>query len=324
MPSAAHGAIDAADNAPSPPASIGAVRQQVPPVSRLLGPMLCMLLALTGFGGTSPPAAVATQPLYVSACGTPVQRPHRIVLACADGNFYLSGLRYTGWNSPVADGSGLAYVNDCEPVCAGGRIHRYRVRITLSTPTGCPSLSRMVMRGGRFYNTLTIVATGTRPRFIERREVVRNLSCAPPPAAIRVVGVDRIGGFRPAVGQGTVAHALRALGAPSGRARIPVGGYGDCALRWRSRGLVMSFYSLGIPEGRAIGGRCYTDLKFAYARISGPWVTDRGLRRGDPVERAFDRYPRASWTGIESRWSVGRSRKGSRARSGDAARSTPS
>jgi hypothetical protein len=65
-----------------------------------------------------------------------VVRPRSIVFACADANLYATGLRWSSWGV-TARATGLAHANDCEPYCAAGHFHTYRVAVTLSKPKRC-------------------------------------------------------------------------------------------------------------------------------------------------------------------------------------------
>jgi hypothetical protein len=99
-------------------------------------------------------------------------------------------------------------------------------------------------------------------------------------APTRVVGYERIATFR--VHGGTVAKAGATFGRPT-KAREVRGR--SCELTWP--GVHISFYTL------ARDTQCRPDTPFGSARITGPWVTDRGLRQGDPVAKARRLYPRA-------------------------------
>jgi hypothetical protein len=98
-------------------------------------------------------------------------------------------------------------------------------------------------------------------------------------APIRVVGFASIGPFK--VHGGTVGSARAAFGRPS---RIHAT-TSACDLIWA--GLKIQFYSL------AHENQCRADTNFGQATLTRPWVTDRGLRQGDPVAKARKLYPRA-------------------------------
>ena len=50
-------------------------------------------------------------------------RPASIVLACADANYWIDGLRWRGWGSATARASGRIHFNDCNPNCAAGHFY---------------------------------------------------------------------------------------------------------------------------------------------------------------------------------------------------------
>jgi hypothetical protein len=83
----------------------------------------------------SPPDGVA----WISSCGQLLSEPKSIVLACADGNNFLKGLRWRSWGAVRATATGIATVNDCVPFCAAGHFHLYEVRATATTLRRCGS-----------------------------------------------------------------------------------------------------------------------------------------------------------------------------------------
>jgi len=64
-------------------------------------------------------------------CGyrKPVARPHRVLLACGDGNGSYTHLRWQKWERRHAVAFGDLTLNDCIPFCARGTLHDYSVRI---------------------------------------------------------------------------------------------------------------------------------------------------------------------------------------------------
>jgi hypothetical protein len=95
--------------------------------------LLAVLLAL-------PAVALASGSSRVLApnCTKAQYKPKELTLACNDGSYYLTRLKWTSWTRLKASGSGTAHVNDCTPNCAAGRFHAYRVSVTLSKPKHCP------------------------------------------------------------------------------------------------------------------------------------------------------------------------------------------
>jgi hypothetical protein len=51
--------------------------------------------------------------------------PRKVILACGDGNLYVTGLRYRSYGGKQAKAKGIFHLNDCRPDCAGGRFHTY-------------------------------------------------------------------------------------------------------------------------------------------------------------------------------------------------------
>jgi hypothetical protein len=64
-------------------------------------------------------------------------RPKSIIVACADANFYVTGIRWSQWRATRAVGGGTAHVNDCKPNCAAGSFHTFRVTVRLSRVVTC-------------------------------------------------------------------------------------------------------------------------------------------------------------------------------------------
>ena len=103
-------------------------------------------------------------------------------------------------------------------------------------------------------------------------------SAAEPP--IRVVGFSQIGTFK--VRGGNPAKARAAFGRATSTKNTP---NRDCLMGWP--GIRISFYTLAHAK------QCQPDTPFGIATITGIWVTDRGLRKGDTLAKARKLYPRA-------------------------------
>jgi len=97
---------------------------------------------------------------------------------------------------------------------------------------------------------------------------------------LRVVGFARIGSFH--VRGGDPAAARQAFGRPARTREIRTR---SCDASWP--GLLISFYTLAHDR------QCLADTPFGFARITRPWITDRGLRRGDTLAKAKRLYPDA-------------------------------
>jgi hypothetical protein len=87
----------------------------------------------------SAPAAAGAQRLprfagcksFFSRSVSGVVRPRSIMLACGDGNFYLTRVAWARWGMRHALGIGVGHQNDCVPDCASGHFHTYRVAVRL-------------------------------------------------------------------------------------------------------------------------------------------------------------------------------------------------
>jgi hypothetical protein len=115
-------------------------------------------------------AGAAAKPVAFFGCRaigphpTPLVRPGSIVVACGDGNFYLTGIHWTSWGRTAATGIATAHRNDCKPYCAAGHFHTYVVAITLSKPRACKGRAVFVRVGWRF--------VGTKPTGVSRRDAL--------------------------------------------------------------------------------------------------------------------------------------------------------
>jgi hypothetical protein len=99
----------------------------------------------------------------VDCLQSPQIRPRDFLLACADGNNFLTSLRWTSWRSGSARGTGRDVANDCRPYCAAGHFHSYPVRVRLDHARpwkGHPHRWQ--------YTRLTLHYTAAKPAFAPR------------------------------------------------------------------------------------------------------------------------------------------------------------
>jgi hypothetical protein len=97
-------------------------------------------VAIGAIAAAAFPALGAAEPTYTpKGCFKPRIEPRLIAIACGDGNFYLHANHYSFYNKREAGATGKAFVNDCDPDCAGGTIRKYPVKIHLFKPrrAGC-------------------------------------------------------------------------------------------------------------------------------------------------------------------------------------------
>lgn len=83
---------------------------------------------------TAPAAETAAAPVVLDCVGKPQSQPRQYVLACGDGNNYLTGMHWTQWGGGSARATGTDVANDCKPYCAAGHFHDYPVDVTLTDP----------------------------------------------------------------------------------------------------------------------------------------------------------------------------------------------
>ncbi|MDX6198762.1 MAG: hypothetical protein QOJ79_1913 [Actinomycetota bacterium] len=82
-------------------------------------------------------AGASTRTRVVSDCVHPHYKPHRFIVACGDGSYYLIHLRWRHWGRHYAYATGTARANDCTPSCAQGTFHSYAVRFKLTRRGHC-------------------------------------------------------------------------------------------------------------------------------------------------------------------------------------------
>ncbi|HVC86168.1 MAG TPA: hypothetical protein VNC40_01935 [Gaiellaceae bacterium] len=109
--------------------------------------------------GCTPPGSNA----WINNCGPLVHAPKTLVIACADANYSLGGLKWRGWGASLASATGTAHANDCKPYCAAGHFHAYPVTVDADKLTKCGS--------AHYYARVTIVYSGARPAGIAKRDV---------------------------------------------------------------------------------------------------------------------------------------------------------
>jgi hypothetical protein len=96
----------------------------------------------------------ATQPVVGLCNGHQTAAPKTWTLACADGNFWFTGLKWKDWGAPKATATGTAHANDCTPYCAAGHFHTHAAVVTLSGTLRCS--------GRRQYAKLVVSYPGTK------------------------------------------------------------------------------------------------------------------------------------------------------------------
>ena len=90
-------------------------------------------------------------------------RPAEVVFACADANFYATGISWTHWGTADAEGTGVGHQNDCTPYCAAGHFHTYKLSIRLSRPVVC-------VKGRREFSRIAWRFTAAKPAHVPRAD----------------------------------------------------------------------------------------------------------------------------------------------------------
>lgn len=104
-----------------------------------------------------PGAAVANSTMALANClGKPAVRPTSVILTCADGNFSVEKIQWTGWGEAFAAGTGTGKLNDCEPTCVAGHFHSYPMVVIASGRQTCPN-------GQKAYAKITYAFIGRPP-----------------------------------------------------------------------------------------------------------------------------------------------------------------
>lgn len=95
-------------------------------------------LAISGIGFSSA-AQAADSPEVILCDGKGAVKPKEIVLACGDGNTFVSKIRWKKWTSNTATGVGTLTWNTCLPDnCAAGIVQKYRAKIELGGLASAP------------------------------------------------------------------------------------------------------------------------------------------------------------------------------------------
>jgi hypothetical protein len=108
-------------------------------------PVIASAVLAASLAAATPAGASTALPKALTE-GTPqfAVRPAQIGFT-GDGSGYVGGPRtssshfgrisWRSWTTRSAHGTGRVWINDCEPSCAGGTFHPYRVSVTLASPS---------------------------------------------------------------------------------------------------------------------------------------------------------------------------------------------
>ena len=112
---------------------------------------------IAGLALQAPQPSVAAGTMALPNClGQPQIAPSEVIIACADANFEIEKIQWTGWGSTFAAGLGTASINDCTPYCAAGHFHSYRIVLIASGKQQCGN-------GQSAYEKITYAFIGKSP-----------------------------------------------------------------------------------------------------------------------------------------------------------------
>lgn len=100
-------------------------------------PATGQLVSVRGLVGSDVETTVAAAGIVECVHVTGVGGPESLSLACADNNYMLNELKWSGWNSPQATATGQAWINTCEPSCAEGERKQLPVTVTATEQRTC-------------------------------------------------------------------------------------------------------------------------------------------------------------------------------------------
>jgi hypothetical protein len=96
-------------------------------------------------------------PFVVNCLQKTQVRPGSIVLGCADGKAYFSGLSWTAWGSSSALASGTYAFYGCVPSCVAGQFYTFPALVVLWGAQPLPGHA-----GVRYFTEMTAIFTGNR------------------------------------------------------------------------------------------------------------------------------------------------------------------
>jgi hypothetical protein len=108
-----------------------------------------------------------------------LQRRPYVIAISGDGSNFLAGrgqtarrpdtgrLTWTQWSAADGRGRGANWIDDCEPSCAQGTLHPYRITVHVYRPRR--------IAGHRLFTRLSITYVAGRPSYIKRRTTTLQL-----------------------------------------------------------------------------------------------------------------------------------------------------
>ncbi len=147
-------------------------------VRHLSRTLITAAIAASAFAGAVsivPAASAATAahgttalrlPVLVNCQNRATIAPRRFTITCADGNDYLTRLRWSRWAEQAA-GRGTEWINNCVPNCASGKFVKFYVYVRLWRPRFRPH-----HRGQRYYSRMTLTYRHKVPQGFHRHRTI--------------------------------------------------------------------------------------------------------------------------------------------------------
>jgi len=83
------------------------------------------------------PTAPTALPDYVDCgVGHPQVKPSHLLTSCGDGDFHITGIRWSTWGHQSAAGKGTGHL-ECGSSCVAGDPEEFPIRVELSQPESC-------------------------------------------------------------------------------------------------------------------------------------------------------------------------------------------
>jgi hypothetical protein len=101
---------------------------------------------------TAASTALAGVPACLNRQPSPEIRPTTIDIACATGDYSVTGVTWQSWGPDAAYGQGMLNVNSCIPYCTQGTFYSYPASVEVSNPSTSSS--------GPMFQDVTVTPVG--------------------------------------------------------------------------------------------------------------------------------------------------------------------
>ena len=134
--------------------------------------VLAAAIAVSAFGiavaavPVAQAAPTASKPLLIDCSIRGSVEPRAFTIACADGNDFLSGLKWTHWGN-TAGGKGTEWINTCNPNCASGHFQKFGTKVYLWRVKPRPHVA-----GQRYFTRMELTYPGKVPKGFPRQRTI--------------------------------------------------------------------------------------------------------------------------------------------------------